>query len=652
MSAVNDKKSKPVLYSDLEQCASAILEAVGNHIVLGLPLGIGKPNHLVNALFQRAVADNTLQLTIVTALSLQAPRGSSLPEQRFLEPIRQRLYAEYPELEYVKAQKTGKLPPNIQIIEFYTQPGSRLGVPDAQRHILYSNYTHVVRDLLALGVNLIVQSVAQATVNGDLRYSLACNPDITLDLLSALHADQTRKVFVVGQVNDRLPFMGAAAALEPETFDAILAGAAWNHEPFSTINMPVDNVEHMIGLYASRLIRDGGTLQLGIGEIGDAVAHSLNLRHADNAVYRRILDTLSVNEKFGAVIAACGEDGIFSQGLYGLTELLSDALWFLYRRGILKRKVYPDRQMGGQPENGSTIDAAFCLGSRAFYAALRQLDPAATGDIRMHRVSFTNELYGDNYFAKRAQRSQARFINSGLKATLTGGVASDGLANGQVISGVGGQYNFVAMAHALPDARSILTIKSTRGQGASLESNIVWNYGHITIPRHLRDIVITEYGIADLRSRTDEQIIIELLKITDSRFQQGLLKTAQRAGKLHGAYRLPAIFRNNYPEALAQALAPLRAHFPEYPVGTDFTAEEQALLPVLENLKALQKDKPALFKALARAAVLIKIPERLNPLLERMQLHNPRTLQEHSWRKILAQQLLEIEEEKISRKVR
>src|SRR5688572_4365686 len=82
---------------------------------------------------------------------------------------------------------------------------------------------------------------------------------------------------------------------------------------------------------------------------------------------------------------------------------------------------------------------------------------------------------------------KARFINSGLKATLTGGIVSDGLENGQVISGVGGQYNFVAMAHALPDARSILTIKSTRGQGGSMESNIVWNYGHITIPRHLRD---------------------------------------------------------------------------------------------------------------------------------------------------------------------
>jgi acyl-CoA hydrolase len=635
---LKDASLKPAYYSDIEQCVAAIINNVGYRIVLGLPLGIGKPNHLMNALFRRACADKSLQLTVVTALSLQAPRGASLVEQRFLEPIRQRLYADWPELEYLKVLKKGQLPPNVQVIEFYTQPGASLGLPQAQRNILSANYTHVVRDLLTLGVNLIIQGVAQATIGGRLRYSLSCNPDITPDLLSALRADN-RKVFVAGQVNARLPFMGAAAEMEPATFDAILAGEAYHHEPFSTINMPVDNVEHMIGLYASCLVRDGGTLQLGIGEIGDAVAHSLNLRHADNAVYRRVLEALSVRAKFGEVIAACGDDGIFDQGLYGLTEMLSDGLWFLYRRGILKRRVYP----GAQAENGNIIDAGFCLGSRAFYDALRQLDAVAAADIRMRPVSFTNELYGDDYTMKCAQRRQARFINSGLKATLTGGIVSDGLANGQVISGVGGQYNFVAMAHALPDARSILTIKSTRGRGAALESNIVWNYGHTTIPRHLRDIVITEYGIADLRSKTDEQIIIELLKIADSRFQQDLLKTAQRAGKLRRDYRLPPEFCNNYPQAIAQMLGDVRAYFPEYPLGTDFTAEEQALLPALENLKALKQDNRALFKALAHAMVPRKIPERLNPLLERMQLQNPRNLQEHFWRKLLAQQLLEIE---------
>ncbi len=97
---------------------------------------------------------------------------------------------------------------------------------------------------------------------------------------------------------------------------------------------------------------------------------------------------------------------------------------------------------------------------------------------------------------------------------------SDGLADGRVVSGVGGQYNFVSMAHALPDARSILCVRTTRTSGGKTTSNIVWNYAHTTIPRHLRDIVITEYGIADLRGRTDHEVIAALLNVADSRFQE------------------------------------------------------------------------------------------------------------------------------------
>jgi acyl-CoA hydrolase len=638
---VKDETLKPAYFNDADRCAASIIDETGGRIVLGLPLGIGKPIQLVNALFHRACADSGLHLTIVTALSLQPPRGSNPLESRFMEPLRQRLYARHPELEYVSALRAGHLPPNVEVLEFYSRPGAYLGAPQAQRNMLSSNYTHVVRDLTALGVNVIAQSVAQVTVEGELQYSLSCNPDITTDLLAALRADKSRKILVIGQVNSELPFMGADSRLAPGFFDAILANTNYNYEPFDAINMPVDNVEHMIGLYASCLVRDGGTLQLGIGEIGDAVAHSLKLRHSDNASYLKALSVAGVAGKFDNLIASCGGTDVFNSGLYGLTEMLGDGLWFLYQNGIIKRKVHshPDEK----PENSVVMDAGFCLGSRAFYQALRELDASDGLDIRMCPVSFTNELYGEDYAPKCAQRVQARFINSALKATLMGGIVSDGLENGQVISGVGGQYNFVAMAHALPDARSILTIRSTRGSGAALESNIVWNYGHITIPRHLRDIVITEYGIADLRGKTDEQVIIELLKIADSRFQQELLVTAQRAGKLRRDYALPSAYRNNYPKVIGKVLAGLRRYFPEYPLGTDFTDIERALLPALKNLKDLTRDKPALLKSLARAALLTRIPEKLQPCLERMQLHKPRGLREHFWRRLLAEQLLALE---------
>jgi acyl-CoA hydrolase len=53
-------------------------------------------------------------------------------------------------------------------------------------------------------------------------------------------------------------------------------------------------------------------------------------------------------------------------------------------------------------------------------------------------------------------------------ANLFGAVASDQLEDGRVVSGIGGQYNFVSMAHALPDARLIMMIRSTRGSGKTL----------------------------------------------------------------------------------------------------------------------------------------------------------------------------------------
>ena len=122
----------------------------------------------------------------------------------------------------------------------------------------------------------------------------------------------------------------------------------------------------------------------------------------------------------------------------------------------------------------------------------------------MTRIDFINQLYSENGGQgdlKRAQRRKARFMNTTMIVTLLGAAASDALESGQVVSGVGGQYNFVAMAHALPDARLIMMLRATHDNKAGLKSSIVWSYGNITIPRHLRDIYLNEYGIADLRGR-------------------------------------------------------------------------------------------------------------------------------------------------------
>ena len=81
--------------------------------------------------------------------------------------------------------------------------------------------------------------------------------------------------------------------------------------------------------------------------------------------------------------------------------------------------------------------------------------------IGMTTADNVNHLCGDQVL-QSLQRKGGRFINACLMVTLSGGVVSDGLEDGRVVSGVGGQYNFVSMAHALQDGRLVMMLRSDR----------------------------------------------------------------------------------------------------------------------------------------------------------------------------------------------
>ena len=87
--------------------------------------------------------------------------------------------------------------------------------------------------------------------------------------------------------------------------------------------------------------------------------------------------------------------------------------------------------------------------------------------LRMTSISYRQRTLWRRGNAKRRARVKARFINNAMMATLLGAVVSDGLEDGRVVSGVGGQYNFVAQAFALEGARSIIVLRCHAGrQGA------------------------------------------------------------------------------------------------------------------------------------------------------------------------------------------
>src|SRR5690606_717602 len=143
------------------------------------------------------------------------------------------------------------------------------------------------------------------------------------------------------------------------------------------------------------------------------------------------------------------------KGLYGCSEMMTEDFIHLMNGGVLRREV----------ADGIVMHGGFFLGSYAFYAQLRELSPQQRQQISMTSVNFINDLFDHRFGDQRlkvSQRAHSRFINSAMMQTLSGETVSDGLDDGRVISGVGGQYNFVAMAHDLPGARSIITLRSTR----------------------------------------------------------------------------------------------------------------------------------------------------------------------------------------------
>jgi Acetyl-CoA hydrolase/transferase C-terminal domain len=561
----------PKLFSDPEAIVEDIIRDVGTNLVVGLPLGLGKANHIVNALYARAVADRSIRLTFFSALTLEKPHPSNLLERRFISPVIERLFGKYPDLAYANALRANELPPNVQVIEFFFLAGRWLHVPFAQQHYISANYTHASSYLLARGLNVITQLVAKRMVDGAARYSLSCNTDTTLDVLRA-RAEGRASFKLIGQVNSELPFMPGAGDLPGEEFSAVLESPETDFPLFAPPSEPVTDTKYAIGLHAAGLVRDGGTLQIGIGQVGDALAQGLILRHRDPSQFEATVKRL-------APAAPPVETAPFEKGLYGVSEMLFEAFIGLIDAGIIKREV-----------DGVLLHGAFFLGPKSFYRALRDMTQDEIARIQMMPVSFTNELYGDEDRKRRA-RVDARFVNNAMMATLMGAVISDGLENGQVVSGVGGQYNFVAQAFALPGARSILTVEATRWAGSRLQSNIRWAYGHETIPRHLRDIVVTEYGVADLRGKSDADVIAAMLQVTDSRFQDELTRQAKDAGKLPAGFEIPPAYRQNDPDRIADALRPARQAglLPFFPFGSDFTDVEQRLMPALQLLQEVQR---------------------------------------------------------------
>lgn len=712
----------PTPYTEVRECADRIIRDLDKNITLGIPLGIGKPVQIVNELYRRAKEDNSIKLKIMTALSLERPGTAPGLESKFLNPVFDRIFKGYVGPEYARDVRNQSLPPNVDVSEFFFKSGSMMHNDYAQQHYISCNYTHVARDMIDAGVNLLAQQVSRGEYQGKEYLSLSSNTDVTFDLLPLIRQEQAcgRTIKIVGQVNQNLPFMVNDALAEAGEFDYLIDNPNYYTRLFAPPNLPVSPTDFAIGMHASALIRDGGTLQIGIGSMGDAIVYSCLLRESQNETYQTILKQLG-HENYAVLAGRIGGKQPFERGLYGSSEMFVNGFLHLIQNNIVKRKVYDnvyiqklvnegrlsesitadnlddlvdfgffgdtfhrqdietalhfgifnervqwkDHQlyldtdalgydpyhlptitrlksegMGTHLKHGIILHGGFFLGPNSFYDALHAMSEEERAQICMTSVGHVNQLLVNEELAM-AQRRDARFINTGLMATLNGAVVSDGLENGKIVSGVGGQYNFVSMAHALPGARSILLVRSTRSGKDGVSSNIVYNYGHITIPRHLRDIIITEYGVADLRGKTDSEVMQAMINVADSRFQTSLLAEAKKHGKIPKDYQIPQAFRNNTPERVNDVIASYRAQglFPALPLGTDFTETELKIGACLKQLKALSQDRVKMLTTLFKAWREPFDEDKARPYLERMDLARTASVKEKIEQRLFLYQL-------------
>ena len=633
-------------FTDTDACAQLIVERLGADLRIAAPLGLGKPHGLLNALYGLMQADTWRSMTLYTALSLTRPQPKPGLEARFLAPFLERHFgADFVDPLYAIDQARDKLPPNVAVHEFYMQSGALLNSAGAQRNYISQNYTHVARDLVVQDINLLVQLVSRRETPGGVRYSLSCNPDLTLDFLDRIKAAGKARPLCVAVVHPALPYIGGHAEVPHDFFDIELAPTS-SPRLFALPRLPLDIVEYALGLHASAMVKDGGCLQIGIGALSDALVKGLLLRHQDNVAWRQALLALDAGGATHALAGRMGGLSSFKTGLYGASEMVMDGFMYLAKAGILKRRSWDNLALeraaavGRLPDNvpgGHYLRGGFFLGSRELYDWLEVTAGSDPDAIDMCRISNVNQLYGDHQPLAMLQRRGARFFNTCMMATLLGAAVSDALEDGHVVSGVGGQYNFVAMAHELPDGRSALLLRATRHGKNGVETNIRWNYGHTTIPRHLRDIVITEYGVADLRGKTDGECIEAMLAISDARFIDALAAEAKAHGKLAADFKIPDAWRNHRPEVLKQALAKQvrKGLLPAFPFGSDFTELEQRLLPALNWLKsssASWKGRWRLLKAVLRPGEP-KTEEAA--VLERMGLTAPTALGDRLQRRLL-----------------
>lgn len=277
---------------------------------------------------------------------------------------------------------------------------------------------------------------------------------------------------VILEVNENLPKVHGDTCVHISEVDYVIENTCKVNELIST--EPSDK-DYKIGEYISSLVEDGSTIQLGIGNIPNAVAKSL-LNKKDLGVH---------------------------------TEMITEGIVDLFNAGVVTNKyktLHPHKIIG-----------AFALGSQKLYDFLDD-NPC----VELKRCSYTNDPY------VISKNNKMISINTALSVDLTGQCSSESLGFTQY-SGTGGQTDTGVGACICSDGKSIIALHSTAKNDTI--STITLNHyigSAISYSRNDADYIVTEYGIANLCGKSIRERAYSLINIAHPKFREELKELAKK----------------------------------------------------------------------------------------------------------------------------
>ncbi|MFC1937749.1 acetyl-CoA hydrolase/transferase family protein [Chloroflexota bacterium] len=289
---------------------------------------------------------------------------------------------------------------------------------------------------------------------------------------------------VIAEINPNMPRTQGRSSIHISQIDY----AVEVDDPLYELEQfPITDVETRIGEYVGSLVEDGSTLQIGYGSLSEAVVYFLKDKK--------------------------------DLGIH--TEMVPDGITDLIEAGVVtnaQKKIHKGK-----------ILCTFHGGTRKLFNWLNN-NPL----IEMQPVDYTNDP------RVIAMNSKMVAINAALQVDLFGNIYADLLGLQDQYSGAGGQLDFAIGCSIAPDAKFITVLPSITGNGKfsrivahpSLEAHNPAASGIPTVPRYYADYVVTEYGIAHLKGKSNRERAKSLIEIAHPTMRDSLSKQARELGLL------------------------------------------------------------------------------------------------------------------------